>query len=661
MLFGAKCGAASLRAILLGSSGLAAASLGGPAQALEVCVGSGPGQCFNEAATPTKRLRSVETTLLNGTPQVLILASDSKSGDVLMVNGVARPEPAGFTGFVLSSDGSVVLGQKSAAWWWWRPDTNASALLPGGASAQAASDNGLLVVGQHFYGPPVAWSWNVANGTYDNPVALPMPTGDVWGFASDVTQDGRTIAGYTLNPSQTSQAVRWTLDGSTWKLENLGVSNSLGTGSSSAYAITATGSAIVGSYTADDGTTHAFVWRKGAGWLDPGVLGPGSTTAWDVSADGRIVVGISNSFAFRWTEATGIKDLNVLLKEAGVNMGSLSFTSATKISHDGEWIMAKVFGGLAYILRYADGLGGAATPETLVNSATELAGRRLGAMAQMHAFAAPLISLPYRFAASGPEQSSAEVFASADSASGGLNARWFNGEGLTLRGGLAALTGSAPGADFRSSFLAAGSANYVIGDFTGYSPFVEAGGAIAPKASFALQRSYLNGFDPITVRGQTTGSWSYAYASLGAAFDVSKTTQAALSLELGRYALNTGGYAEAWGPGNPFNATMSAGRDAMNDLKFVGQVTHNLSDELDLGLRMAAARGAKPSSEVRVAVAGMGGSVGEAKAAHWLEYGARLGYRINRRLSVNAFFDGVTGDRYMGRSIHGGLGLKVGF
>ena len=76
---------------------------------------------------------------------------------------------------------------------------------------------------------------------------------------------------------------------------------------------------------------------------------------------------------------------------------------------------------------------------------------------------------------------------------------------------------------------------------------------------------------------------------------------------------------------------------------------------------MGAARGGKPSSEVSVAVAGMGESVGEAKGANWLEYGARLGYRINRRLSVNAFFNGVTGDRYTGHSLHGGLGLKVGF
>jgi len=30
-------------------------------------------------------------------------------------------------------------------------------------------------------------------------------------------------------------------------------------------------------------------------------------------------------------------------------------------------------------------------------------------------------------------------------------------------------------------------------------------------------------------------------------------------------------------------------------------------------------------------------------------------------MSVDAFFSGVTGDRHMGRSLHAGLGLRVGF
>jgi hypothetical protein len=64
---------------------------------------------------------------------------------------------------------------------------------------------------------------------------------------------------------------------------------------------------------------------------------------------------------------------------------------------------------------------------------------------------------------------------------------------------------------------------------------------------------------------------------------------------------------------------------------------------------------------VRVAVAGAGESTGDTAASDWLEYGARLGYRIDQRMSVDAFFSGVTGDRHMGRSLHAGLGLRVGF
>ena len=153
-------GAASLRAILLGSSCLAATSLCSPSRAIEACVGLGPGQCQTNAPTlPWKTAKALEAIVLNGAPQILISSSDASGVGTLWVNGVARAQPTGFVGVVFSSDGSIILGQKALDWWWWRPETNTSGLLAGG-SAQAASDKGLLIVGQQSYGLPLTWSWN---------------------------------------------------------------------------------------------------------------------------------------------------------------------------------------------------------------------------------------------------------------------------------------------------------------------------------------------------------------------------------------------------------------------------------------------------------------------------------------------------------------------
>jgi probable HAF family extracellular repeat protein len=82
--------------------------------------------------------------------------------------------------------------------------------------------------------------------------------------------------------------------------------------------------------------------------VDLGTLGGSNSGALGVSADGSVVVGYSNydgnnnvGHAFRWTTATGMKDLNTLLANAGVNMTGITLASATAVSGNGQFIIGQ--------------------------------------------------------------------------------------------------------------------------------------------------------------------------------------------------------------------------------------------------------------------------------------------------------------------------------
>jgi probable HAF family extracellular repeat protein len=101
---------------------------------------------------------------------------------------------------------------------------------------------------------------------------------------------------------------------------------------------------------------------------DLGTLGGTFAQANGVNSDGSVVVGQAlttgnaNSVAFRWTAATGLKDLNALLSAAGVNMTGINLSLAQGVSTNGFIVGIAQSGATnhAYLVRYDDGTG--ATP-----------------------------------------------------------------------------------------------------------------------------------------------------------------------------------------------------------------------------------------------------------------------------------------------------------
>lgn len=143
-----------------------------------------------------------------------------------------------------------------------------------------------------------------------------------------VSADGSVVAGFTT-VGDTLQMTRWTAAGGLVPL-----------GAGVAFDISRDGTTVVGSRF--NGTqTRAVRWTAGTGIVELGQL-PGAPTsafseAYDVSADGSIIVGLADTNAqfglpmlgMRWTAGTGMRALNDL-------SGGLVSAQASAISADGQ-------------------------------------------------------------------------------------------------------------------------------------------------------------------------------------------------------------------------------------------------------------------------------------------------------------------------------------
>ena len=186
--------------------------------------------------------------------------------------------------------------------------------------------------------------------------------------ARAISADGSVVVGQSALIGGQLKAYRWTQASGMIDLGTLG-----GT-SSEARAVSADGSVIVGASRTAVGFLRGFRWTQAGGMVEIGTLGAG-TTAFAVSADGSVIVGGSNlssgpSRAFLWTQAAGI-----------INLGTLGpgWSFARGVSADGLVVIgasvADIGGGIAaFRWTAATGMvdigsfGGAKTSAEAINS-----------------------------------------------------------------------------------------------------------------------------------------------------------------------------------------------------------------------------------------------------------------------------------------------------
>jgi probable HAF family extracellular repeat protein len=252
----------------------------------------------------------------------------------------------------------------------------------GASIALATSDDGSRVVGlgHSFVEPDYrAWVWieGATGGVAGNEqmFALGELVPGMLSTAQGISGNGNFVAGAAQNVQSQSRAIRWSIadiEAGGASMLNLGT---LGGNHSSAYDVSNDGRVVVGSSSIAAGGTRAFRWVEGATggvadneqMYDLGSLGGNYSRAFALSSDGNVVVGDSRAadgedHAFRWTDATGMISVSDWLTANGVDVGTIHFRSARGVSDDGNIVVGQQDDAsdnrLAYIARVASENGG---------------------------------------------------------------------------------------------------------------------------------------------------------------------------------------------------------------------------------------------------------------------------------------------------------------
>ncbi|MEZ4333809.1 MAG: hypothetical protein R3F35_18810 [Myxococcota bacterium] len=336
-----------------------ASILSGSAQAVSLTpLGVLEGDVYSDAAAISPDGSTILGTSRSPTGGARIFIEDRVNG-MRAVPGVWPDE--GDVAVGMSDDGSIVAGNSGVSAFIWHEAHGPRALVlvdgqvtldgdPGNApyipllNATGLSSDGSTVVGRSENG---AFVWDAENGIRD---LGGLPTGR-FPYPTGVSADGSIVVGVDRIDGGDGAFIWDSANG----MRPLG-SLPGGDGTGWATAVSDSGSHVVGVSASAFGV-EAFLWdavngMQGLGDL-PGGVGLGDfflSTATDVSADGKVVVGIG--FAddgyktFVWDAEHGMRDLEVMLRTMGVDLSGWrlnldpNYSEFPKISADGRTIVA---------------------------------------------------------------------------------------------------------------------------------------------------------------------------------------------------------------------------------------------------------------------------------------------------------------------------------
>ncbi|MFD6318445.1 beta strand repeat-containing protein [Methylorubrum thiocyanatum] len=191
-------------------------------------------------------------------------------------------------------------------------------------------------------------------------------------------------------------------------------------------------------------------------------------------------------------------------------------------------------------------------------------------------------------------------------------------------------------------------------------PFVDVGGLFAPSQNTTYSRGYTFG----TMTGQGIGRVSSVggsvFGRVGYVARLSAQDEVAAVVEYSRGWQYAGAYTEGLLAPNPYALVSRGGTDIINIAKLGGQYTHLFGTAIETQLNLGVAHGFGLKSGLNATVADVPFTT-PIKDLTWAEYGARISYRVQQDLALDAFILGTLGPQPVGDTIHGGASVRYAF
>lgn len=253
------------------------------------------------------------------------------------------------------------------------------------------------------------------------------------------------------------------------------------------------------------------------------------------------------------------------------------------------------------------------------------------------------------------------AFGSVGSFSAGAHGRMALGDNLTILAGAAFSQREQRGYEVRSSGMFALSARYDFTNWGSSRPFVELGGYMSPHEQVRYKRRYANGAGQATGVGETSSSSYTVFGRLGWVWRASPIDELAAMVDVSRSVQKVGGYVEPFSAANPFDAAVSRGTDSLNTVRVGAQWTHLFAGRLEGNVNFGVARTFGAKSGLNIGVAGFGTVTPTIRNVTYVEYGARLGWRIRPNHIIDVFANAQAGPKPVGHSVHGGIAYRYNF
>ncbi len=297
-------------------------------------------------------------------------------------------------------------------------------------------------------------------------------------------------------------------------------------------------------------------------------------------------------------------------------------------------------------------------PDNPSEGVDKIAGNRIGQMVQNSQMARILLG---SYEQINCNNTCISAFGAGGSFSAGFHGRKYLTDRLSLLGGFSFNEYKSGSVSAKQAFIAAAALRYDFVDWGSSRPFFEFGGSMSPTERSKFVRTYSVGGLPFTSAGTGRSESYMVYGRAGWVMRVTPRDEFSIFGDLVRQWQTSRSISETGGAGNPFPAVYQSGTDMMNVVRLTAQHVHLFGSRVEFHVNAGVAQSFGIHSGVKANILGVGLLTPTLGNKTWFEYGARIGFRLNKRVTLDTFLVGASGPKPIGNTLHGGVGVRAVF